>query len=292
MILKESQRAGAQKLATHLMNMQENDHVELHELRDFMSDNLHKALHEIYAVSRGTKCTQFMFSVALNPPQNEDAPVEYFENALRLIEEKMELQDQPRAVVFHEKEGRRHAHAVWSRIDVEQMKAINLPHYKLKLRDIVKELYVQYEWTMPDGFIDSARCDPTNFTLEEWQQAKRLGENSKHIKALFKECWAASDNKAAFSNALKERGYTLTRGDRRGFVAVDYRGEIYSLSKWMGVKTKILKQRLGDPKHLPSVDEAKVEYAKCLTPRLEQHIEDFKARANQDWQINNSELEM
>ena len=34
-----------------------------------------------------------------------------------------------------------------------EMKALNLPHYKLKLRDVSKQLYLQYEWNMPDGFI-------------------------------------------------------------------------------------------------------------------------------------------
>ncbi len=284
MILKGSQRAGAAQLANHLINIQENDHVELYELRGFMSDNLRDALQEIHAVSRGTKCKQFMFSVSLNPPQNEDAPVEYFENALRLIEEKTGLQDQPRAIVFHEKEGRRHAHAVWSRIDVAQMKAINLPHYKLKLRDISKQLYLQYNWTMPNGFIDIKQRDPANFTLAEWQQSKRIGEKPKQIKTLFKECWTVSDGKTAFTQALKENGYILARGDRRGFVAVDYRGEIYSLSKWMGVKTKALKEKLGEPKHLPSVDQAKAEYAKRMTQRLKQHIHDFKEQANKDFQ--------
>lgn len=112
MMLKGSQRAGAAQLAKHLMSAQKNDHVELYELRSFMSDNLHDALQEIHAISRGTKCKQFMFSMSLNPPENKDAPIEYFENVLHLIEEKMGLQNQPRAVVFHEKEGRHHAHSV------------------------------------------------------------------------------------------------------------------------------------------------------------------------------------
>ena len=42
---------------------------------------------------------------------------------------------------MHEKEGRRHAHVVWSRIDADEMKAINLPHFKVKLRDLSRDLY-------------------------------------------------------------------------------------------------------------------------------------------------------
>ena len=36
----------------------------------------------------------------------------------------MGLTDQPRAVIFHEKNGREHAHVIWSRTDTEQMRAI------------------------------------------------------------------------------------------------------------------------------------------------------------------------
>lgn len=76
-------------------------------------------------------------------------------------------------IVFHEKEGRRHAHAVWSRIDPETMTAKPLPFFKTKLREISKQLYLENGWQMPRGFVDSQRRDPRNFTLAEWQQAKR-----------------------------------------------------------------------------------------------------------------------
>ncbi|HKJ61087.1 MAG TPA: relaxase, partial [Hyphomicrobiales bacterium] len=90
-------------------------------------------------VSRGTRCTQFLFSVSLNPPEDQNVKIETFENAIDRIEEKNGLTGQPRVVIFHEKEGRRHAHAVWSRIDAETMTARNLSHFKLKLRDISRE---------------------------------------------------------------------------------------------------------------------------------------------------------
>lgn len=165
MILEGNQRGGARQLARHLMNTQDNEHVELYEISGFMSDNVKDALDEIHAVSRGTKCKQFMFSVSLNPPHDVIAPPEYFKNAIAKIEERNGLIDQPRVIVFHEKEGRRHAHCVWSRIDADNMKAINLPHYKLKLNDISKQLYLQHGWTLPQEFIDQQYRNPLNFTL-------------------------------------------------------------------------------------------------------------------------------
>lgn len=199
-----------------------------------------------YAVSRGTKCRQFLFSVSLNPPETENVRIEVFEQALAKIEERNGLTEQPRIVVFHEKEGRRHCHAVWSRIDAESMTAKPLPHFKLKLRDVAKELYVENGWKMPRGFIDQKQRDPRNFTLDEWQQAKRHGHNAKDMKALVQECWAASDSRQAFASALQERGLYLARGDRRGHVAVTYDGEVHSIARMIGKPAKDIVGRLGD----------------------------------------------
>ena len=65
MIIKASQRANASNLSRHLLNAQDNEHVELHDLRGFMSDDLHGALKEAEAISKGTRCRQFLFSVSL-----------------------------------------------------------------------------------------------------------------------------------------------------------------------------------------------------------------------------------
>ena len=273
MILKGNQRAGARQLASHLMNASDNEHVELHELRGFVADDLQSALDEAYAVSLGTRCKQFMFSVSLNPPETENVPVEVFMNAIDRLEDKLGLGGQPRAIVFHEKQARRHAHVVWSRIDTDEMKAINLPHYRLKLRDISRELYIEHGWKMPQGLVNSELRDPANFSLAEWQQAKRTGLDAKDLKRAFQDCWAISDSGAAFANALAERGLYLAKGDRRGFVAVDYRGEVYAIARWVGIKTKEVKAKLGSPKDLPSVDETKAMIAAKMTGMLERHVD-------------------
>lgn len=73
----------------------------------------------------------------------------------------------------------------------------------------------------------------------------------QRLKRLFQECWSVSDNRASFARALEEQGLLLARGDRRGLVAVDYRGEVYSLSRWTGQKPRELKGKLGDPAGSP-----------------------------------------
>ncbi|UWQ83127.1 relaxase/mobilization nuclease domain-containing protein [Leisingera caerulea] len=278
MILKASERANPKDLARHLMNARDNEHVELHELRGFVADDLDGAFQEAHAISRGTRCTNFLFSLSLSPPQDEDMPPEVFEAAIEDIEAKLGLEDQPRAVVFHEKEGRRHAHAVWSRIDAESMTAINLPHFKRKLNDIARDLYLQHGWEMPDGFKQGRTRDPLTYTIEEYQQAKRAGRDPKQIKALMQDAWKGSDSKATFQSALRDQGFFLAQGDRRGFVALDYRGEVYSLSRTTGAKAKDLKARLGDPKALPTVDEQKRWLSERMTKQVKSYVASFEER--------------
>lgn len=272
MILKGSQRGNAAKLARHLMNMQDNEHVELHELRGFVSDEqLLDALLEAQAVAKGTRCQQHLFSLSLNPPEGERVDVASFEAAIEMTEQRLGLDGHPRAIVFHEKEGRRHAHAVWSRIDSETMTAKNLPFFKRRLMEVSKELYLQHGWDMPKGMVDQALRNPLSFTRAEWQQAKRAMADPRLVKAMFKQAWQSSDNAETLKAALEEKGFFLARGDRRGVVALDYQGEIYALARWSGVKTKDVAARLPDADKLPSVQERREEIAKRMSAQLHKY---------------------
>ena len=267
MILVGNQRGGARNLAAHLLSP-ENENVEVHEVRGFAADDVHGAFQEAHAMSKGTRCQQFLFSLSFNPPPQERVHTEVFEDAITRAETKLGLTDQPRVVIFHEKEGRRHAHVVWSRIDTEEMKAVQLSFTHRKLQDLSRELYHEHGWRMPDGLADKSRSDPRNFTLDEWQQAQRHGRDPRTIKTALQDAWAVSDNKVALVHALKERGFTLARGDRRGYLAVDHTGEAYALPKWAGVKTKDVRARLGEADTLPSIDEAKAQFAEEMRPAL------------------------
>jgi len=281
-ILVGNQRGGGASLATHLLK-DENDHVTIHELRGFSGETLREALNEAHAISRGTRCTQYLFSLSLNPPPEAHVSIETFEAAIDRVEGKLGLSGQPRAVLFHEKDGRRHAHAVWSRIDTDTMTAIPFPYTRQKMQEIARELFIEQGWQMPKGLAVSGEADPRNFTLAEWQQAKRQGKDPRAIKAAFQDAWAISDSPQAFAQALKARGYWLARGERRSFVAVDVSGEVYAVAKWVGVKTKDVRARLGPEDSLPSLDQAKAEIARTMTETLSRlkAEEDAKQKAAQ-----------
>jgi hypothetical protein len=275
MILVGNARGGGRDLARHLMKT-ENERVEVAELRGFVADDLDGAFRETYAISRGTRCQQYLFSRSLNPPKGAEVSNEEFERAIDRAEAKLGLSGQPRAIVFHEKEGRRHAHAVWSRIDTDEMKAINLPFYKTKLREVSKEIYLENGWQKPRGFVGSEARDPRNFTLAEWQQAKRACWHGRDLKGLMQECWAASDSKAAFEHALRERGITLAKGDRRGHVAITHDGEVLSVARYTDKKAKEVRDKLGELDQLPSVDDAKAQIARDMSSAAMRYIQEAR----------------
>ncbi|QLF71765.1 relaxase/mobilization nuclease domain-containing protein (plasmid) [Peteryoungia desertarenae] len=233
MILVGSQRGGAGNLARHLMNAVENEHVTVHELRGFVADKLPGALAEAHAISKVTQCQQFIFSLSLNPPKGQDATVGNMMQAAEQAEQKLGLSGQPRAVVVHEKKGRRHIHVVWSRIDADSMKAINLPFFKQRLAALSKELYLEHGWELLDGHKENGWKNPLNFTMAEWQQAGRIGLDPREVKQIFRTEWKQSDSMPAFRAALEERGYVpkgqhtmVAAAIRQAFIQPDHDGAV------------------------------------------------------------------
>ncbi|QBF32312.1 AAA family ATPase [Thalassococcus sp. S3] len=265
MILEGNARGYGAELARHLMNLRDNDHVSLHLLDGFVAEDLAGALEEAEAISQATQCRKYLFSLSLNPPPEASLSEAQFEAVIAQAERDLGLVGQPKAIVFHEKTGRRHAHVVWSRIDASRMKAINLPHFKRKLMAISRAQYREHSWDMPPGFTDAAKRDPNRFTNAEAGQAKRAKRDPAQLKAMFRACWDGSDTQSAFAAALADQGYVLARGDRRGFVAVDQAGKVWSLSRWCWVKSRALKAKITEPEHLPDVEAAR-HLAKGLTP--------------------------
>ena len=281
MLFVGNQRGGGRDLALHLLK-QENERVEIHEIRGFVGQDLASAFKESYAISKATKCKKHLYSLSINPPPDKQANTEDFENAIARVEQKLGLTGQPRAIVFHEKEGRRHAHAVWCRIDASSMKAVQLSHDHPKLMDVSRDLFIEHGWKMPRGMMNKRDRDPLNFSLAEWQQAKRAGKNAREVKSNIKDCWAVSDSKASFAHALKEHGYILAQG-RRGHVAVDYQGEKYPVSRAVDLKAPQVRAKLGPIDELPSIAYAHRQAAQLVTDRL-QAIQVERARQDAEQQ--------
>ncbi|MEM0988559.1 MAG: relaxase/mobilization nuclease domain-containing protein [Pseudomonadota bacterium] len=280
MIFVGNQRGGARDLARHLMKP-ENERVEIHEIRGFVARDLEGAFIESQAISKATRCKQHLYSLSLNPPKEAHVTPELLLDAADRAEETLGLSNQPRAIVFHTKHGRMHAHAVWCRIDGENMRAVQMSFDRPKLQNLSRELYREHGWTMPRGFIRHEARNPRNYTLAEWQQAKRAGRDPAKLKGMIQDCWLISDSKQSFAAALKENGFILAKGDNRGAVAVDHTGEAFPVGRAVGIKSKAVKDRLGGLNKLPSREEAHRTAATLVTDRLEELRQDQRRIARE-----------
>ena len=137
MIPKASQRGEGQDLATHLQNAFDNEYVEIADLRGAVARDLHGAFAEWEVCAHAmTGCRNYLYSLSVNPDpsQGQLTRAQYLDYIDR-AEAKLNLSGQPRAIVFHIKEGREHCHVVWSRIDAEHSKAVHqaFDHQKLMM---------------------------------------------------------------------------------------------------------------------------------------------------------------
>lgn len=269
MIPFSSQRGLGQDLATHLLNEHDNEVMELVDLRGSVADDLHGAFAEWELQAHYlTKCERYLYSLSVNPDPRQPAlsQDQYFDYINR-IEEKLGLSGQPRAVVFHTKHDRTHAHVVWSRINLEQEKAIQLSHDRPKLMDVTKEFARDHGLYLPDGYYKDGNEKSQQNSLYEQHQQNTTGITKAERMKQVTEAWKQSDSAKAFVHALREKGYILATG-KRPYVLVDIYGEMNALPKLISdkqVRTKDIRSFLVNDypvEKLPSVEAARAEAAK------------------------------
>jgi hypothetical protein len=153
MILKGNQRGNGQKLATQLLNADNNQRIEILELRGSVAQDLHGAFEEWSACAMGTQCRKYLYSLSINPDPRQDGLTRaQYSDLIERTGKELGLSDQPRAVVLHvQNDGRQHCHVVWSRIDTDNMKAVHIAYDRLKLRTIAQEFARHHGLTLPPG---------------------------------------------------------------------------------------------------------------------------------------------
>lgn len=278
MIPFASQRAGGQDLATHLQNDLDNDYMEVAEVRGAIATDLHGAFAEWELHARGlTKCQKYLYSLSINPWDQVNGPMsrEQYADYIDRVEDRLGLSGQPRAVVYHIKDGREHAHVVWSRIDTVNEKAIQLSFDHQTLMMVTREFARDHGIILPDGYEHEREGRNKQNTLAEQFQQNLTGLSKEERMERITAAWRASDNAQAFVQALSEQGYMLATG-RRPYILVDANGHMNALPRMIDDKTVRAKDVQAflakdfPPESLPSVDEAK-RLAAQLRAQLRQH---------------------
>lgn len=280
MITKGNQRGGGRQLATHLLNQFDNERVELVDLRGSVARDLHGAFHEWYAHSMATKAQKYLFSLSINPDlEKYDLTREQYLDFIARTERSLNLVGQPRAVVFHTKNGREHAHVVWSRIDVDAGKAVHLAHTRLKLRSIAQEFAREHGLELPPRSRENGRKDRFNdrakaSNLAEKQQEARSGISKEERMAAILRAWKEARDAHGFVTALEQEGYFIARGDSRDYVVIDRAGEVHSLTRQLagtikGNEVKALLAADYPPDKLHDVETAR-QHAQAVRDYLRQ----------------------
>lgn len=278
MILKGNQRSGGADLATHLMNEFDNERIEVAQIRGTVADHLYGAFAEYEALAAGTRCKEPLYSLSVNP--SEPISREQYYAAIDRIEQRLGLSGHARAVVFHVKHGREHAHVVWCRIDTAKMRAAQLSHDRQKLRSVARELALEFGLPLPEGLAQdkgAERQRKKEQTLAEKAHADETGITPDQRRAEITEAYRRSDSAEAFRAALKEKGYILAHGDKRVHVVVDRFGKVHSLARQIdGVRTRELKKKLASIDHqLGDIDGVKADVQKraaAAKARVDQRV--------------------
>src|SRR5271169_6326746 len=234
MIPKASQRGEGQDLATHLQNAFDNEYVEIADLRGAVARDLHGAFAEWEVCAHAmTGCRNYLYSLSVNPdPAQGQLTRSQYLDYIDRAEAKLNLSGQPRAIVFHIKEGREHCHVVWSRIDTEHGKAVHQAFDRQKLMMVTRQFAREHGIMLPEGMVPDAGRDRRRKTLSlyEKHQQEATGLTKEERIVQVTQAWRQSDGARAFVRALEELGYVLATG-KRPYVLVDLYGEMNALAK-------------------------------------------------------------
>jgi hypothetical protein len=263
MIIKGESVGGAERLAVHLSRADTNESVKIEELRDVAAQDLRGALVEMEALGAGTRTTKPLYHASINTPIHERLTDEQRAIAIERLEKELGLTGQKRTIVIHLKKDREHTHIIWSRIDLEHMRAIpdsfNFRQHEQVARDLEREFghaRVQGAHVEREGKPRPKRT-PSH---AEMLQAERTGLTSQQVTEQVTALWRSTDNGQSFAAALSDAGYVLARGDRRDFVIIDPKCGTHSLARRIeGARVKDIRERMADidASELPSVAQAK-----------------------------------
>jgi hypothetical protein len=287
-VIKGGSVAGAARFAAHLERTDTNEiRNEVIEMRDVSATDLRGALLEMEAVATACpNCKKPLYQASINTQAKERMTDEQRMQAVDRLEKELGFTGQPRVVVVHEKnDGREHCHVVWSRIDLDKMRAISDSHNFRKHEIVARELEREFGHERVQGAHierDGKPRPPRTPSHKEIQQGARTGVSPKAAREHLTALWQRADNGKAFAEGLAQSGWILARGDRRDFVAIDQKGGTHSLSRRIeGATAKDVRARLADLDlgRLPSVAEARATQQARYTPEAARQATPTKTAA-------------
>jgi len=260
----------------HLQDKKENDRAEIKQVRGLGAADLRDALLEMQREAAVLpRLKNFMYHADFNPCPHERLTEKDWERAFEIFEKQRGIpKGTPRIVVEHEKEGRVHRHVIWSRVDLENMRAFPDGLDAKIAHTAARKIELQLGLQQVVGPFDREPGTPRpKRAPEPWEMYRGMKTkiDPRDITAEVTQLFTQSQNGKEFQAALERHGYQLVTG-RRGLLILDGAGKEHSLVKRIeGVKTAQLNAFMRDVDRaaLPAVEQAKEHHQQRKIEGLE-----------------------
>ena len=266
MILKGGPRSGSQKyirfIRGHLARTDTNEVVSVVQVRGTVASDHHGWFDEIAACARGSSGARALYHLAMSPhPDDRAWSLEEQLRAVDTTEEGLNLSEQPRLIVRHQKDGRNHLHVIWSRLDTETMLLRRQPSNYRQHEATARVLEAEFGLQRVQGAFDRTGPRPQRTISDaELRQGERTGIHPRDARTLVAIVHQKTGNLAGFVRAMADQDWVLARGDRGGAVLVDPVGGAHSLARLrpslaVEAKAHMTDQDIG---RLPGVGEVRL----------------------------------
>lgn len=267
MIAGATRGAGGPALARHLLSKKEGQQVEIMEPRGLASEHLPAQIAELVAAAGHGRTDRPVHHVHIDPPSDCSDPRAVIASYMSAYESEFGLEDSPRCGVYHFKNGRLHAHVVWSLVRGTG-RVVDLGHERARREKVSRitefECFLAFTQgahnravasaLVKDGRVDVAdamtaagllngRRPVAVQTPQEHAQSERTSIPIADVRAAALDAWRASDSVEAFSAALAESGFVLARGDR-GPILVDRAGGAHGLTRTLSAAARLEGSRI------------------------------------------------
>lgn len=258
----------------HLQDENENERVRVVKIEGLASENIYDLLCEIEGQGLGTRCKNPLWIAAINPGPKEQFSEQDRDRAREILEQERGYRGQPYFMVEHEKKGWKHWHVIYSRIDVEHMRALPDALDAKVCHAAARRIESELGLARVIGPFDREPGTPRPPRAPEpWEMYRGMQTkiDPREIEAEVTAIFRHSETGKAFQAALESHGYRLVTG-QRGLLILDSAGKEHSLARRIdGINTKELNafMRDVDRQSLPTIEQAREQYQERKIAGLE-----------------------
>lgn len=254
MIAGATRGTGGDALSRHLLKQKDGQQVIVMPARGLAADDLKGQIRELVASAAHGRTDRPVHHVHIDPPTDAPNPNSVIATFMRHYEREFGLENAQRAGVYHVKNGRRHAHVVWSLVR-DDGSVVSLAHDHARRekvsritehehglafvkgkhnRSAAKALRAEgredVAAAMEAAGLLAGRRPVAHSTPRQRAQAERTAVPIDEIRNQAYAAWQASDDAKSFAVMLHAFGSAVATGER-GLVLVDSSAGTHSLNR-------------------------------------------------------------